>query len=82
MNEARAILLSGLTFGTGASIDDNGNLYRSSLYTDQGAWLDNQNNLTGGLVFGTVADNKAHTYIAGNGTMRVRKKSFTGIGGL
>jgi len=73
--------LSGLKFNNVASIDDNGNLIRTALYTNQGSWLDNASNLTNGFV---LKDNtgRAEMHIATDGTVRIRKKVLTGFGSL
>jgi hypothetical protein len=63
--------LSGLRFKGAASISTNGDLIRTSSFYNQGSWLDNTSNHSGGLVF--KRDGTAQVHISNGGTVRVRE---------
>lgn len=67
--------LSGLRFGSAASVSSDGDLIRTISYYNQGVWLDDESNLTGGLII--RHHGSAHAHISNGGTVRVRN----GIGG-
>lgn len=62
--------LSGLRFGSAASVSPDGDLIRTISFYNQGAWLDNESNLTGGLII--RRHGTAHVHISTGGTVRVR----------
>jgi hypothetical protein len=63
------------------SLDTSGRLQCSSLLQNQGSWLDNVNNLSGGLAWrnpnGVVA-----AHISSNGTVRLRRALLAGMGAM
>jgi hypothetical protein len=65
--------LAGLKFGNAASITADGNLVRSLVQEQQGAWLDVPGNLTGGLIARSLNDNSVCMHISTNGTIRLRQ---------
>lgn len=63
--------LSGLQFSNAASVSADGDLIRDVSYYNQGSWLDNPSNLTGGLVF--RRNGTAHVHVSTGGAVRVRE---------
>jgi hypothetical protein len=69
--------MQGLRFGTNASLDTAGALRASAVLTDQGSWLENSDNLAGGLVFRNPAG-QATMHVSASGAIRLRGRHFGG----
>jgi hypothetical protein len=71
--------VQGLRFGSNASLDTARALHASVVVTDQGWWLDNPNNLAGGLVLRNAAG-QATMHVSTSGSIRLRGRHFERMG--
>lgn len=72
--------LSGLVFGTSASVDNSGNfVVASSLLQGQGAWLNIGSNLTGGLVL-INPKGVVYAHMSTSGVVHIRGNAYPGLG--
>jgi hypothetical protein len=73
--------LSGLRFlnnSTGAAVSDAGELITPNLQQNQGSWLDQPSNLSGGIVLRN-SDNQAIMHVASTGAVKIRNYALTDI---
>lgn len=73
--------LSGLVFGSAASVTSDGGLRCASLSEGQSSWLDTPGNLPGGLVV-RRPDGKAVLHVASGGNVRIRDERYSGLGAM
>jgi hypothetical protein len=71
--------LSGLRFGSAASMATNGDLVCTSVLSNQSAWLDVPGNLTGGLIF-RAPNGNVTMHFASSGAIRTRANANQGFG--
>jgi hypothetical protein len=73
--------LSGLRFtknSTGAAVSDVGELITPNLQQNQGSWLDQPSNLSGGIVLRNP-DNQAILHVASTGAVKIRNYALSDI---
>jgi hypothetical protein len=68
---------TGLRFGSAVGLSSAGDLVRAASYSNQAAWLDNNTNLSGGLVF--KENGTAMVHMSTGGVVRVRQAVASGF---